>query len=398
MDTLINVDSTIHDRETEIVTAARAARLLGVKRETLYAYASRGLLTRVPIGPGRASGYLRADVDRLKARSAARAGHGAVASGALRWGEPVLDSAITRIDPMRGPIYRGTSAVELAESDACFEEVANLLWQSALPAPWTPARGGRSPRPMTLAGLARSIVAFGFGDPARAGASREADLDRASRLVAALAGAGGHAVSVSGALLSAIGGRGPRAKGARALNRALVLAADHELNVSTFAARIAASAGADVYACMTAAIAALSGPLHGGESDRVEALVREAGTPSGARAAVFGRTQRGERLPGFGHPLYPDGDPRGRVLLEAARALAPRATRTVDAIVREARRLLRLEPNLDVGLVALAHALGAPGSGSVIFALGRCAGWTAHILEQREAGFLLRPRARYAGP
>jgi citrate synthase len=299
---------------------------------------------------------------------------------------------------VRGPIYRGTSAVDLAERDASFEEVANLLWQCALPAPWTPARGGRPSRPITLVGLARSILSFGFGDPTRLGASREADLDRASRLIAALAGARGGAGHVADALVDAIGARRARSAAARALNRALVLAADHELNASTFAARVAASAGADLYACMTAAIATLSGPLHGGESDRVEALVRDAGTPAGARDAVLGRTRRGDLLPGFGHRLYPDGDPRGRVLLETARALSPRATRTIDALVREVRRSLRLEPNLDAGLVALAHALGAPGSGSVIFALGRCAGWTAHILEQRDAGFLLRPRARYTGP
>jgi citrate synthase len=190
--------------------------------------------------------------------------------------------------------------------------------------------------------------------------------------------------------------RGGRA--CRALNRALVLVADHELNASTFAARIAAGAGADLYACLSAAVATLSGPLHGGESDRVDALVREVGTPSRARAVILARTQRGDLLPGFGHPLYPDGDPRAPPLLATARVLAPQATRTLDAVVREGRRLLGLEPNLDTGLVAIAHATGLSGSASAIFALGRCAGWVAHILEQREAGFLLRPRARYVGP
>jgi citrate synthase len=394
--TLINVDSTIQDGE--VVTAARAARLLGVKRETLYAYASRGLLTRVPLGRGHASGYLRADLDRLKARSAARSGHAAVASGALRWGEPVLDSAITRIDPARGPIYRGRAAVELAVDDATFEDVAGLLWESPRPGPWAPIGASRARKPVTLSSFARIAVALGFGDTSRAGASRDADLDRATRLIATFAAASPAGESMADAILVAIGATRTGKGAARAVNRALVLAADHELNASTFAARVAASAGADLYACIVAAMATLSGPRHGGESERVEALVREAGTPANARRVVLGRAQRGEMLPGFGHPLYPAGDPRAVVLLETARALAAGRVRTIDAVVREAKRSLGLEPNIDAGLVALAHAIGAPGSGIALFSLGRCAGWTAHVLEQREAGFLLRPRARYTGP
>ncbi len=205
-------------------------------------------------------------------------------------------------------------------------------------------------------------------------------------------------MSVAQALLASVGAahRGDRAE--RALNCALVLAADHELNASTFAARVAASAGADLYACLTAAIATLSGPRHGGECDRVEALVSEVGTPRRAHSVVLARTQRGDLLPGFGHPLYPDGDPRAPPLLAAAHDLAPSSVRTLDAIVLEATRSLGLKPTLDVGLVAIAHALGVPGAASAIFALGRCAGWAAHVIEQREAGFLLRPRARYIGP
>jgi citrate synthase len=182
------------------------------------------------------------------------------------------------------------------------------------------------------------------------------------------------------------------------VDRALVLSADHELNASTFAVRVAASAGADLYACVAAGIATLSGPLHGGESDRLEALLRVVSTPGRARAVLRAHIERGDRLPGFGHALYPAGDPRAPPLLDAARALAPRATRTLDAVIDEVRRTLGLEANIDAGLVAVARALGAPGTGSAIFAVGRIAGWVAHVLEQRDAGFLLRPRARYVGP
>jgi citrate synthase len=248
-----------------------------------------------------------------------------------------------------------------------------------------------------LSSFALSIVSLGLGDPARAGGSREAELDRARGLIMRLAGAEVAGAGVAQAFLASVGKRGGKPARA-ALDRALVLAADHELNASTFAARVAASAGADLYACLTAAIATLSGPRHGGESDRVEALVREVGAPTRARAVILARTQRGELLPGFGHPLYPGGDPRAPPLITAALALAPKVTRTILAIVEEVKHALKLEPTLDTGLVAIAHSIGAPGAASAIFALGRCAGWVAHMLEQRDAGFLLRPRARYVGP
>jgi citrate synthase len=185
-----------------------------------------------------------------------------------------------------------------------------------------------------------------------------------------------------------------------AVERALVLCADHELNASTFAARVVASTGADLYACVAAALAAMTGPLHGGASDRVEALVDEVAEPKRAYDVVTARTVRGEAIPGFGHRLYPDGDPRVPPLLEAARDVAKksRSLATVLSIAEAMKRARRELPNVDFGLVALARALGLPkGSAAALFALGRTAGWVAHALEQREAGYLLRPRAEYVG-
>jgi citrate synthase len=185
------------------------------------------------------------------------------------------------------------------------------------------------------------------------------------------------------------------------VNQALVLLADHELNASAFAVRVAASARADLYACLSVGLAAASGPLHGGSCDRVEALVREAARASSPRAFVRDRLRRGEALPGAGHPLYPDGDPRTAPLLRAAEELAPRraSLRTLFAVLAAARDLGVEAPSVDFGLVALCLALGLPrGTAASLFAIGRTAGWVAHALEQREAGFLLRPRARYVGP
>jgi citrate synthase len=147
-------------------------------------------------------------------------------------------------------------------------------------------------------------------------------------------------------------------------------------------------------------VGAVSGPLHGGASEQVEWLVREAGSPQGALAAVSERMRRGEKLPGFGHPLYPAGDPRVAPLLELALAHAPRAprVRTVVALIGAMAQAHRPKPNVDVALAALCGALGLPiGMGPAIFAIGRSAGWVAHVIEQQRTGMLLRPRARFVG-
>jgi citrate synthase len=408
----INVDSTIHPRpiaEADVLPTERVAELLGVKPKTVYAYASRGLLTRVPLGPG-GGGYLRADVERLKARSDARAGHGAVAAGALRWGEPVLDAAVSSIDA-RGPAYRGRSATELAEHGVSFERAAELLWSGILPesvAAWLPvavpsSRGSFGSALRGVPGIARLAVLVanlaaieardgpGDRDPAR-------ELARARSLIARLAAPGRRAgtVSIASALLTSLGATRRGREAAQALDRALVLSADHELNASTFAARIAAGAGAGLYACILAAVATLSGTRHGGQCDVVESLLDEIGAPARAARMVRDRLARGEILPGFGHPLYPAGDPRTQPLLDAARAIAPREVRVVDALVGAVEDATGQKPVVDLALVALARAIGARrGSATLVFAVGRSAGWTAHILEQRAAGFILRPRARY---
>jgi len=406
--------------QPEVLSARDAARLLKVRLPTLYAYVSRGFVRSVP-GPRKGRRlYFRHDVERLRARHEAHGGHAAVAAGALRWGEPVLDSALTEIGPA-GPRYRGRDAASLAAQGVSFEAVAELLWTGSRPderRAWPPSGLGIDPlriarllprgaRP--LDSLAVALPALAAADPSRHGASPDAQLHRARRLIRALAAALAlpeaprRAVAalrertVAGSILVALG-RKPRRAAVRAINEALVLCADHELNPSTFAARVAASTGADLFASVGAALAALSGPLHGGACDRIEMLVEEA---SRAAAALDARLRRGDAVPGFGHPLYPHGDPRARRLLGRAQALAPRAQplRTLLAIVEAMNARGREGPTLDTGLVALASALGLPtGTAMGLFAVGRAAGWIAHALEQQAAGFVLRPRARYVGP
>jgi citrate synthase len=411
------------ERINDLVTAREAAKLLGIKLDTLYAYVSRGLVRSVS-GEGRkARLYLRADLDRLRARSDAHRGHAPLAAGALRWGEPVLDSAITAIDG-EGPIYRGHPATRLAADGVPFESVAELLWTGALPATrpeWPVAEwpldlkafsdllGGRG----APVGVMAALVPFlALSDQARFGAAGDAELERARRLIRALAASfalpraprRAREALAAPSIAQAVGVALdlPRRPGAReALDKALVLIADHELNASAFTARIAASAGCDLYACAQAALAVVQGPEHGGACDRMEALVAETGKPERAAATVRDRARRGEALSGFGHRLYPGGDPRGPPLIAAAQALAPRApgVRVVSALVDAMREQGHAGPTVDCGLVALSAALGLPpGSAVGLFALGRSAGWIAHAMEQRAAGFMLRPRARYVGP
>ena len=418
------------EREEEFLSAPEAAELLGVKLATLYAYTSRGLIRSVPADRGRSKRYRRADLERLRARRDARAGHGPVAAGALRWGEPVLDSAITALSPERGPIYRGRAAVELAAEDQRFEAVAEMLWtgqpvesdaESLQRTTYLWGPRGLGVPPETLSSLAPEtplpcltvlsllVPLLASRDPGRFVQRVDAVAPRARslivRMAAALGLAGGTerlavalaAEGVAETVCAAFGNRRGE-PGVRAVNRALVLVADHELNASTFAARVASSAGADIYACVQAALATLSGPRHGSGSERIEALVSEIGSPEQTERVVNERARRGEPVEGFGHPMYPDGDPRALLLLGLASELAPRAPRVrsclslVDVVARAGGG----GATLDMGLVALSAALEfPPGSATGIFAVGRCAGWVAHALEHYQAGYLLRPRARY---
>src|SRR5262245_8636535 len=181
---------------------------------------------------------------------------------------------------------------------------------------------------------------------------------------------------------------------------ALVLCADHELNVSAFTARCAASAGAAPYDVVSAAMATLKGYKHGGAGERVMALLAESDTPKEARALIAERMRGGQRLPGFGHPLYPSGDPRATLLLRLAEASGnEKEWRRAKALSKAAVELLDDLPNLDFGLAALTRAYGLPAQAPVLlFALGRTVGWIAHAIEEYDAGQLIRPRARYTGP
>jgi citrate synthase len=396
--------------EARYLTARQAAGELGVSLATLYAYVSRGMIrSEAADRSGRRRRYRAEDVRRLKERKERRRDPDGVVKGALHWGTPVMESAITLITDDR-LYYRGRDVLELAAGSS-IEEVAALIWTG------NPARGAAlfspevpefSPRIRaaleTVDGLT-SVEAFQVllpladaEDPAAYDLRPKAVARTGARILRLMASlvAGEMASGLAERLRRGWGLRDPGA--AALIDSALVLCADHELPVSTFAARCVASSGATPYAAVAAGLAATGGVKHGGQIELVEAFLREVETVGDVRAAISGRLRRGERIPGFGHSLYPGGDPRGAELLRLTSAAYPDCPANALSVADEVLELIGERPTVDFGLVTLARALGLPPGGAVaLFALGRTVGWIGHAIEQYEGGSLIRPRARYAG-
>ncbi|AOI66422.1 citrate/2-methylcitrate synthase [Burkholderia territorii] len=402
------------------LSAPEAAGILGVSVSTLYAYVSRGLLRSLPDGASKRRRYDANEVRLLARRRADAKRAGGVAERSLDWGVPVLESRITQIAGGRLH-YRGADAIALA-NDATLEETAALLWDCP------PARLGAASLASTgfdavqwddwarrwahVAPLERTLVLL----PAAAASlprvwaqGRDAQFDAATLLLrvttAALAGIAPGDAPVH--LQLAAAWRLRRRDEADLLRRALVLCADHELNPSTFAVRCIASTGTHLFGAIAGGLAALSGPRHGGETFRAGALLDEAARAPDLDRYLALRVAHDERadgartvLSGFAHPLYPDGDPRARALLDALHATLPDRTplRLARALAARVEAATGLRPAIDFALAVLERTLALPdGAAFTVFAAGRTAGWIAHALEQYADGKLIRPRARYVG-
>lgn len=408
----------------EYVSAYEATRLLRVKPQTLYTYVSRGLIRSLAQPDDRRRLYYREDIQNALARGAVKRGQSALAEGAMRWGgQPVIDTAITEITP-EGPRYRGRLAIELAREGCSFEAAAELLWTGVLqhdPLRWrleglppgfaarldAVACGGGRPPVLRLFALAAGML--GAGETVRSEIGQGNTLSGARELILVLAGCLGYLarrpalrVPKGDIRLAEFAARAllarPSIEAIDAIERALVLCADHELSSSTFAARVAASTGVELRACVLAALVTHSGATLGGGCDNAEDLLHDARTRADVRQRLAGVEKAGQRVPGFNLPLYPKGDPRARYLLQLAKSFATQSGRAqlIYTFIEEAEERLQLRPSIEVGLVAFCAALNLPErSASALWALGRSAGWVAHVIEQRLAGFVLRPRARY---
>jgi citrate synthase len=401
---IVNLDSSNQYPKSmslpEFLDAPEAAERLGVRRATLYAYVSRGFVraTDDPNDPHRRL-YNVADIEALAGRRGRGEKRERAAAGALHWGLPVLSSRITLIENGR-LFYRGRDAAELAV-EASLEEVARLLWNCCEDNPFAGPAPQVDPAWM---GLAEALAGLTIVERATAllplvqnattltwqRETRRLWPGATGLLRAITAAATGKSPTAEPAHEALARAWGLNASGADLVRAALILLADHELNASTFAVRVVASTGASLAAALASGLSALSGPMHGGATSLVEVFFDEVERNGSATKVIEERLWRGDRLPGFDHPLYPDGDPRAKVLLPLLPGNAVRED-MLAALDEMGKR-----PNIDFALVSLRRALALPrGAALTLFAVGRSAGWIAHALEQREDGMLIRPRARY---
>ncbi len=389
------------------VTANEASKVLGVSRATLYAYVSRGYIRSEPSPRDpRTRRYRREDVERLRNRSEERRDPAKAAERALHWGMPILESSITLIADGR-LFYRGHDVVELARTRS-IEEVVALIWAGSFDAdifgtPLHVVAGGRSVENLPFINRAESMLPLvaardplGFDLRPRAVAQTGW---RIVNLLTSIAAESSHLEPTIDETLHACWV--PKsAHAAELIRAAIILSADHELNVSSFTARCVASAGSSPYSVVLGGLAAIEGVKHGGISSRVETMFDDLRRSSDIRRALGDRLRRGETIDGFGHPLYPHGDPRTEVLMAMLDAQFPRSKELafVHSFVDAAEALLGEKPTVDFALVAVARTLKLPpGSPLVLFAIGRSIGWIGHAIEQYALGEIIRPRARYVG-
>lgn len=349
-------------------------------------------------------------------------------------------SAISTVDGEKGFLsYRGIDINELAR-DACFEEVVFLLWEgrlprreeleslsrrlagaAALPEPVVAALGAlpKSTNPMVALRTGMSMLAAFDPTADRDALDLAANRDKAVRILAqtgAVAAAfervrGGAAavparpdLSFAANFLLQFTGRTPGASVARVFDRCLVLHAEHELNASTFAARVTVATLSDLHSGIVSAIGTLKGPLHGGANTDVMRMLEAVGEPAKVPGYLEAAFQEKRKIPGFGHRVYKTTDPRAAHLKDYSRTLAEQTgdgrwyamSIDIERIVTEKKKL---PPNVDFYSASTYFMLGIPPDQyTAIFAVSRSAGWIAHMLEQLADNRLIRPRAEYVGP
>ena len=352
-------------------------------------------------------------------------------------GVVVAETALCSIDPEQGILrYRGYDIADLAEH-ATYEEVAYLLLEGDLPGDEElrafeqelsqrdlPANvrtlidgNAHDVTPLELLRTATSLLSF--SDPAESAIDRENDRRKAAALIARLPTivARHHRLrqdldpvdpdpelSYAENFLTMLRGESPTEREARAFDVAMILHAEHELNASTFAARVVAGTGSDMHSAITAAICALKGPTHGGANEAAMRTVEEFGSPEAAPDGVRRYLAEKKTLFGFGHPVYVTTDPRARILKKLSEEFSheggePNWYAITEATERAAHEQKGLWPNVDLYSGSLYRYLGIPNDlFTPLFECSRVAGQAAHVLEQRADNKLIRPSAEYVGP
>jgi len=351
-------------------------------------------------------------------------------------GVVVAESAVSSIDPDAGILmYRGYDIADLSEHST-YEDTAYLLLHGELPdaAARTSFRRELADRdlpepvlhaidesasraaPMEMLRTVASMLSFDAEGPGAV--DREAGLAAATRLIAKLPTAIAHhhrrrlglapvapdpSLAYSENFLAMLSGERPDARAARIFDIAMILHAEHEMNASTFTARVVAGTGADLTAAVVAAIAALSGPLHGGANAAAMELFEQWGSPERTPAAVRELLEQKAKLFGFGHPLYRAYDPRAVILKRLSEELStgadgPNWFAITDAAEQTVFEEKHLYPNVDLYSASVYRYLGIPTDlFTPVFAASRTAGWAAHVLEQHGDNKIIRPSAAYVG-
>ncbi len=334
-------------------------------------------------------------------------------------------------------VYRGYDIHDLIAGSCSFEEVVYLLWHGELPtaaelqtfnASLVSERALRAEVLKTLhtlpptgnaMELLRTLVSVsGLSDPDDADNSYESSVRKAIRLVAQLPTmvtaierfkngqepiAPRTDLSHAGNFLYMLSGQAPDDYTTRAFEIALILHADHELNASTFSARVTAATLSDIYSAITSAVGTLKGPLHGGANEQVMLMLKEIGDPATAETWIRKALADKRRIMGFGHRVYHTEDPRATHLRKMSKEMGERNGNTSyyemsQAIERVVKADKKLNPNVDFYSASMYYMMGLPiHLFTPVFAISRISGWTAHVLEQYRNNRLIRPRAEYTG-